>query len=358
MATGIKISPIFEAKTINEIVNLASQGDLNSVLKLLQEHYLSDGAIRKIRSIINDISDDSQKRESLMAALNGRTIQIDGTQYPIAGFGTSPLRDEICTQAVKKAAAMGYRIIDTATYYRNFPAIAKALEGHREEFYIISKVWHNMQTPEDLRKDIASTLEQLQTDHLDAYLLHWPNSKISIETTLIAMEELRRDKKIRHIGLSNVTVNHLRKALSVGVPITWVQIEMNPNFYDPELLSFCKEHFIIVQAWSPLGSGSICEDAMLAKIGAKYGKTPAQVTIRWVIQHGCVPLPKSKNEEHIKLNMQVDDFQLSSEEMEEINQRARHGQRTRYAKEFLGFTDEFDFSYEECWPTVLNSSPQ
>lgn len=176
--------------------------------------------------------------------------RIDEIDYPVIGFGTYPLTGKACTAAVEQAAKIGYRIIDTATYYRNFDGIAKALKDQdRRRFYIISKVWHNMQSPADLRKDLDLTLEQLQTDYLDAYLLHWPNSEIPIEKTLAAMEELRRDKKIRHIGLSNVSVNHLKRALELGIPITWVQIEMHPHFYDPELLKFCQEHSIMVQAY-------------------------------------------------------------------------------------------------------------
>lgn len=279
------------------------------------------------------------------------TCRIAGIEYPIIGFGTYPLTGNVCTEAVEQAAKVGYRIIDTATYYRNFDGIAKALQNQdRDRFYIISKVWHDKQTPKDLRKDLNFTLEQLQTDYLDAYLLHWPNSEIPIEETLAAMDELRQDKKIRHIGLSNVSVNHVKRALELGIPITWVQIEMHPYFYDPKLLKFCQEHSIGVQAWAPLGRGRISEDALLARIGKKYGKTSSQVALRWIIQHDCMPLPGSKSEKHIRENMDVTDFILSKEEMEEIDRRAKVGERERFTIETIGFEDEFDFSYEECWP--------
>lgn len=190
--------------------------------------------------------------------------RIEGREYPAVGFGTYPLTGKICIDAVIQAISCGYRIIDTATYYNNFDSIAKALsKQERQEFYLISKVWPDQHSPENLRKDLALTLESLQTDYLDAYLLHWPNSKIPIGKTLIAMDELRKNKKIRHIGLSNVTVNHLKKALEVDVPITWVQLEMHPNYYDPKLLEFCKDHSIIVQAWRPLNLGSIIKDEIL-----------------------------------------------------------------------------------------------
>jgi len=277
--------------------------------------------------------------------------KIDKVDYPIVGLGTYPSTGEVCREAVEKAVQNGYRIIDTATYYRNFDAIAEALKNQdRSLFYIISKVWHTDQAPEELRADLKQTLQQLHTDYLDAYLLHWPNSAIPIEKTLGAMDELRKAKKIRHLGLSNVSVNHLKRALEVGTALTWVQIEMHPHFFDVELDDFCRAHGIHVQAWGPLGRGRLADDPFLTKIGQRQGKTAAQVALRWIIQHGCVPLPGSKKEGHIRENAAVQDFTLSPEEMEAIDQKAKKGKRGRYTKEVLGISDEFDFSYEQCWP--------
>ena len=285
--------------------------------------------------------------------------RIDGIEYPIVGFGTYPLKGSVCTTAVEQAARIGYRIFDTATFYENFDGIAKALKGQdRSAFYLISKVWHDRHSPEDVRRDLDTTLKQLQTDYLDAYLLHWPNSKIPIEKTLAAMQELKKDKKIRHIGLSNVTVNHLKRACEIGIPITWVQIEMHPYFYDRALLDLCRKHKIAVQAWRPLDLGRISNDEMLTEIGKKHRKTACQVALRWIVQHGCIPLPGSKNEKHIAENLDILDFSLSEEEMQRIDHRARAGVRARITEEMgLGFTDEFDFSYEECWPTKIQSVP-
>ncbi len=280
------------------------------------------------------------------------TCRIETIKLPAVGFGTYPLTDQMCTDAVEEALEAGYRIIDTATRYNNFKAIAKACKKYnRKDIYIISKVWHDNLMPVDVRKDLNWTLEQLETEYLDAYLVHWPNSAVPIGKTLSAMEELRRSKKIRHIGLSNVTVNHLKKALKVGVTINWVQIEMHPFFYDEELLKFCQRQGIGVQAWSPLGRGRIDDDLLLMRMSQRYGKTPAQIALRWIIQHSSLPLPSSKNKMHIRENKNIADFLLSDEEMKEINQRARSGTRKRLMKEKAGFADEFDFSYDECWPS-------
>ena len=168
----------------------------------------------------------------LMVGAKMSAIEIDNVEYPVVGFGTSPLTGKTCTEAVEKAFKNGYRIFDTATRYGNFESIAKALKKcKREECYIISKVWHDEHAPKDLWSDLNFTLEQLNTSYIDAYFLHWPNSQIPIEKTLATMEEMRQKKKIRHIGLSNVNVNHLKRALEMHIPITWVQVEMNPYFF-------------------------------------------------------------------------------------------------------------------------------
>ncbi len=193
----------------------------------------------------------------------------------------------------------------------------------------------------------------MQTSYLDLYFLHWPNSKIPINKTLNAMETLRKESKIRHIGLSNVTINHLKKALEVGVPISWVQVEMHPFYYDPLFLQYCNDHQISVQAWRPLNLGKQLEDSLLSEIGKRHHKTSAQVSLRWILQHGCIPLPGSKNPSHIRENFEIYDFYLTAEEMRAIDLRAAQGHRLRIHKDYgLGFTDEFDYSYEECWPTL------
>lgn len=276
---------------------------------------------------------------------------MDGALLPNIGFGTYPLTGDVCTNSVKLAIKTGYHLIDTATYYKNFADIAKALKGHdRSHFYISSKVWHDKQSSAGVHKDIELTLKQLQTDYLDAYFVHWPNSEIPIEETLGAMDDLRHQKKIRHIGLSNVTVGHLKRALELNIPITWVQIEMNPFFYDPALLKFCKEHSIHVQAWAPLGRGKVSDDPLLANLSKNHKKTASQVAIKWILQHGCMPLPGSTSEKHMQENLDVIDFTLTKDEMKEIDHKAKDGERKRCTKDRIGFNDEFDFSYEECWP--------
>lgn len=282
-----------------------------------------------------------------------KTTCVIGKQaLPAVGFGTYTFTGEVCKQAVISAIDIGYKIIDTATFYENFQPIGEVLKGtHRDNFYLISKVWHDKLTAKDVHHDLEKTLKALQVDYLDLYLVHWPNSTIPISETLSAMNELRQQGKIRHIGLSNVTVNHLKKALKVGVPISWIQVEMHPFYYDPELLIFCREHRIAVQAWRPLDLGRVKDDALLKEIGDKYGKTTCQVALRWILQHQCLPLPGSKSPKHQKENFEIADFTLTEDEMKILNNRAVKGARFRLnSARGLGFSDEFDFTYDECWP--------
>lgn len=273
-------------------------------------------------------------------------------RYCAIGCGTFPLQGELCSAAITRAIELGYSIIDTATHYENFESIATVLEKYdRKALYVISKVWPDSHTAQLVRDDLLRTLQQLRTPYLDAYLVHWPNSSVPIKETLSAMQELQKQGLIRHIGLSNVTVNHMRRVVALNIPITWVQVEMHPGFCDFQLLELCQKHSITMQAWAPLDRGLVDNNALLVDLGEKYGKTAAQIALRWIIQHGCIPLPCSKNSHHMQENKDVFDFVLSPQEMDMINAKARDGKRRRVRAEAdLGFTDEFDFSYDECWP--------
>ncbi|MCH9611800.1 MAG: 2,5-diketo-D-gluconic acid reductase A [Chlamydiia bacterium] len=271
---------------------------------------------------------------------------------PPIGYGTYRQKGVLCADNVKRAIDCGYRVIDTATLYENMDAVGKGIQGYeRGALYIISKVWPNLHTREGIQRDLEQTLDQLQSDYLDAYLLHWPDSKARITPIIETMKEAIKAGRLRHFGVSNVNVNHLKRLLEFDIPITWVQNEIHPNYINKELVAFCKAHEIGLQAWRPLAHGEIIEDKELLQIGKRYGKTPAQVALRWAVQLGVIPLPGSKTAERIKENFTIFDFALSAEEMALITNRAEQGIPYRLSDpDRYGFTDEFDFSYEECWP--------
>ncbi len=255
---------------------------------------------------------------------------------------------------MKNAIEVGYSMFDTATFYDNFIPIGESFQNlKRDDFYLISKVWHDAQTPSKLQHDLQQTLHSLKMDYLDAYLLHWPNSEIAIDDTVNEMYQLKKQGLIRHIGISNIVVNHLRRLSDLKISLDWVQVEMNPYFCDFELLEFCQAKGIGIQAWAPLGRGKISQDKLLAKIGAACSKTASQVALKWIIQHECLPFPGSSNLTHIQENFIIDDFALTNDDMAAIDERASTGKRERVTKEMgLGFTDEFDFTKEECWPSA------
>ncbi len=277
---------------------------------------------------------------------------IDNQVLPVIGFGTYPLQEKVCEEAVKTALKTGYRIIDTATMYNNFNAISHILPNvERSELFLISKVWHDSQTEINLKSDLDLTLKALGLKYLDAYLLHWPNSNNPLKPIIEKLQNFMNEGLVRYIGLSNVNVNHIKRAIDKGMKISFVQNEMNPFFYDKNLLDFCHKNNIVVQAWAPLGRGRINQASQLLALGNKYKKTPAQIALKWIVQQGCIPLPGSKNSEHIKNNFEIHDFKLTNEDMNLISDKAQVGQRERVTLEMgFGFADEFDYKYKECWP--------
>lgn len=270
----------------------------------------------------------------------------------LIGFGTYPLKGSQCEKAVGSALKLGYRMIDTATFYENFLPIKAAISGYkRHEIAITSKVWPDSQTPELLEEDLKNTLKQLDTAYIDDYLLHWPNSRLPIKDVFVTLNYFKEQGLVKRIGLSNVTVNHVRRAFELNAKIDTVQIEMNPLFYDPNLLAYCHENKLILQAWWPLAHGSVMKNELLSRLSNKYKKTNAQISLRWIIQHSAIPLPGSSNEHHQKENLNVFDFSLSEEDMAEINHMASRGTRLRMREsDGFGFSDEFDYAYEDCWP--------
>ncbi len=246
-----------------------------------------------------------------------------GKAMPALGLGTWQLTGDVCTAAATKALGLGYTHIDTADFYGNHAEIAQALANasrKRGELFLTSKVKPFDLRHDDLKASAARLLEELKTEYLDLLLIHWPNKEIPMAETFTALAELVAEGKARHIGVSNFTVRHLTEALQVSkVPIAVNQVEFHPGLYQKELLAFCKEHDILVTAYSPLGRGGLTDDAALAAIGEAHGKSAGQVALRWLHQHGIVAIPKASSEAHLKENMDIFDFSLTDEEMARID---------------------------------------
>lgn len=255
----------------------------------------------------------------------------NGMEIPVIGFGTWQTPDGIVAeQAVLDALELGYRHIDTAAIYGNEESVGRGIKKSgidRSELFITTKLWNNNHSYEKAAKAIDDSLEKLQLDYIDLYLIHWPNP-VELRPDFAsgnagswkAMEEAVEAGKIKSIGVSNFLPHHLDALLETATIKPAVnQIFLNPSDAQPEIVEYCRNKDILLEAYSPLGTGSILEVATLKTIAKRYDKTVAQVVLRWSLQHGFLPLPKSVTTSRIKENLDVFDFELSKADMEEIN---------------------------------------
>jgi diketogulonate reductase-like aldo/keto reductase len=224
--------------------------------------------------------------------------------------------------AVKTALKTGYKSIDTAAIYQNERGVGNAIRESglpREDIFLTSKVWNTEQGYKTTIAAFYQSLEKLQTDYLDLYLIHWPKGKISIETWR-ALEELHKKGEIKAIGISNFLVHHLEDFLPHCKIMPAVnQVEFHPELIQPELLAYCKNKGIQPEAWAPIMKGKVNEVPVMIEIAEKYGKTPVQVVLRWDIQKGVVTIPKSVTPSRIQANADIFDFELSDEDMAKID---------------------------------------
>ncbi|MBS4460438.1 aldo/keto reductase [Lactococcus petauri] len=250
----------------------------------------------------------------------------NGMTIPKVGFGTWQSKDgEEAYQAVKTALEVGYRHIDTAAVYGNEESVGRAIKDSgiaREDLFITTKLWA-VGTTEDARAALDESLEKLGLDYVDLYLIHWPNPKAFrpnfVERNAAvwkAMEEGVRNKKVRAIGVSNFHPRHLEPLLEVAeIKPVVNQIMVNPSDQQEEVVAFNKAHDILTEAYSPLGTGKIFAVTELTDIADKYGKTVAQVVLRWSLHKGYLPLPKSVTASRIKENADIFDFDLTEEDI-------------------------------------------
>ena len=262
--------------------------------------------------------------------LSSTVVLENGVEMPLVGLGTykSAPGAEVET-SVAAALRVGYRSIDTASLYANEESIAVAVRSSgiaREELFLATKVWNDEQGyPETLAASERS-LQRLGTDYLDLYMVHWP-LPATLASTWQAMQELYATGKVRAIGVCNHLPHHLEELLKTADVAPMVdQVEFHPRLQQPGLQAYLAEHDIALEAWAPIMRGGVNGIPELVEIGRVHGKSPAQVSIRWILQMGYVAIPKSVHENRIAENANVFDFQLTDEQMEAID-RLDTGQR-------------------------------
>lgn len=244
-------------------------------------------------------------------------FKLNNQKIPAIGIGTWKLEYQVCLDAIKLALAKGYRHIDTADIYGNHKAVGKAIEEskiNRSEIFLTSKVWHTNLGFKDVIESCKKNLLELNTEYINLYLIHWPNKNIPLKETIEALLTLKESGLILDWGVSNFTQHHLQDCLNLGHKPSLNQIEFHPSFFQKDLKEYCDSQNILITAYSPLGQGLDLEIPILKELSYKYNKSVGQIILKWIISKGIVAIPKATDENLILENLDLFDFELSSED--------------------------------------------
>ncbi|KAA2235336.1 aldo/keto reductase [Salinarimonas soli] len=255
-------------------------------------------------------------------------VQASGAAIPAIGLGTWPLKGEDCSRAVAEALRVGYRHIDTAAMYGNEEAVGAGLKSSglgRDEVFVTTKVWYEEIAPGRLERSAEASLRRLGLDQVDLLLIHWLSPDVSVEDSVGALCNAKRQGLARHVGISNHPVALMRRALSATTePLVANQCEYHPRLEQSAVLAACREAGMAFVSYSPIGRGDLSDDPVVTEIAARHGKTSVQILLRWHVQQpGVVAIPKSGNPTRIAENLAVFDFSLSEEEMARLHGMAR-----------------------------------
>lgn len=250
----------------------------------------------------------------------------NGVEIPAVAFGTYKAADGKSADVIRAAIGAGYRYFDTASFYGTETYLAEAIRESgipRREFFIASKLWKDEMGYENVKSAFERTLNNLRTDYLDLYLIHWPLPEPGYKEwrqldkeTWRAMEELYEAGKIRAIGLSNFLPHHIENILKdCRVSPAVDQIEYHPGYSQEAVVNYCRERGILVQAWSPIGRSRVLDEPLVKELAAKYGVSPAQICLKFAVQRNIIPLPKSSSEDRMRENLDLYSFELEQDDI-------------------------------------------
>lgn len=250
----------------------------------------------------------------------------NGVEIPAVAFGTYKAADGKSADVIRAAIGAGYRYFDTASFYGTETYLAEAIRESgisRGEFFIASKLWKDEMGYENVKSAFERTLNNLRTDYLDLYLIHWPLPEPGYKEwrqldkeTWRAMEELYEAGKIRAIGLSNFLPHHIENILKdCRVRPAVDQIEYHPGYSQEAVVNYCRERGILVQAWSPIGRSRVLDEPLVEELAAKYDVSPAQICLKFAVQRNIIPLPKSSSEDRMRENLDLYSFELEQDDI-------------------------------------------
>ncbi len=250
-------------------------------------------------------------------------VESNGARIPALGLGTWDIRGETCVEIVAEGLKLGYRHVDTAAAYENEVQVGEGMRASgvaREDIFLTTKVWHDRLRSGDLEKSAEESIARLGVDYLDLLLVHWPNPAVPVRETMEAISRVKRDGLTRNIGISNFTVALVEEAVAASPePIVTNQIEYHPYLDQAKVMEACRRHGISVTAYCPIARGKVVGDPVIEEIAARHGKTPVQVTLRWLVQQpDVIAIPRTSSKVRLAENLDIDGFTLSVAEMQAI----------------------------------------
>jgi diketogulonate reductase-like aldo/keto reductase len=254
-------------------------------------------------------------------------IEANGAKIPAIGLGTWQLNGSVGSRITEQALKLGYRHLDCALIYGNEKEVGEGLHSSgvkREDVFITTKVPHTELAPPALERAVKQSLANLRVSDVNLLLIHWPNPQIPLAETMGAMCKMKKEGYARHIGISNFTVALVEEAVKLSSePIVTNQIEWHPYLDESKVQAACRKHGIAVTAYCPIARGRASGDEVLTRVGKKYGKTAGQVSLRWLVQKGAIVIPRTSKVERLTENMSIFDFELSPQDMAEVDALAK-----------------------------------